>query len=125
MSNRLFTPIVLTIIGLAILGIVSNPAGLVKQLATFAIIALVFYLLYKMFTHSNRNTNGKSSYNRAARKSAKKYASTTKQEGNSSTKKSAPIQLLNPKATTVKKRKQTHLTVIEGKKGKKKDRASF
>ncbi|GGE73807.1 SA1362 family protein [Priestia taiwanensis] len=125
MSNRLFTPIVLTIIGLAILGIASNPTGLLKQVATIAIIVLVFYLLYKMFTQSSsRGNNGKSGYNRAARKSAKKYASSTKQEGNAS-KKVAPIQLLNPKASTIKKRKQTHLTVIEGKKGKKKDRASF
>jgi glucan phosphoethanolaminetransferase (alkaline phosphatase superfamily) len=124
MSNRLFTPIVLTIIGLAILGIASNPAGLLKQLVIIAIIVLVFYLLYKMFTHSNnKGSNGKASYNRAARKSAKKYA-VGKQESNSS-KKVAPIQLLNPKANTIKKRKQTHLTVIEGKKGKKKDRASF
>ncbi|MFX3628544.1 MAG: SA1362 family protein [Ectobacillus sp.] len=142
MNGRSFTFVLFFIvIGLASFQLVSfavqNPAGLVKNLLTFAIVIGAIYLLYKLFTSSSSSANPRSSYNRAVKQSKKKYG---KSNGKANTNAKPNITHLSssftkktPTDTQIKKgntslkrkRKQTHLTVIEGKKGKKKHRASF
>lgn len=121
------------IVGLAAFGLiakaVTDPYGIVKNILTMLVVAGVFYLLYKVFTSSSGSANGsQSSYKRAAKQSNKKYGkknvtplSNTLLKRNASDskgKKDSPSPLK-------RKRKPSHLTVIEGKKNKKKDRASF
>jgi arginine exporter protein ArgO len=128
-SGRSFTLVLfLLVVGLAVFQLVTSaiqdPAGLLRNILTIVIVLGAFYLLYKLFSSSN-STNTRASYNRAAKQSKRKYAKPN-------------VTSLNPKkylqeakrkkgssSLFKKKRKQSHLTVIEGKKGKKKDRASF
>ncbi|CAM4124160.1 membrane protein [Bacillus manliponensis] len=121
------------IVGLAAFGLiakaVTDPYDIVKNILTMLVVAGIFYLLYKVFTSSSGSANGsQSSYKRAAKQSNKKYGkknvtplSNTLLKRNASDskgKKDSPSPLK-------RKRKPSHLTVIEGKKNKKKDRASF
>lgn len=130
MNGRSFALVLFfLVIGLAIFQLVSfaveDPGGLLKNLLTIGIVAAAFYWLYKLFTGQGKNgKNANSSYNRAAKQSKRKYAKPnvtplSKKLSLDAKNKKASVGLLK------KKRKQSHLTVIEGKKGKKKDRASF
>ncbi|MBO9129692.1 SA1362 family protein [Bacillus sp. 165] len=134
MKGRSFaTMFFVFIIGLSLFGIVyygvNFPADLLKKIITIVIVAGAIFILYKLFTNSNSPGKNRASYDRAAKQSKKKYAG-QKQNitplANNILKK-APLDLKGKKGTSFlkKKRKQTHLTVIEGKKGKKKNRASF
>ncbi|MFI8707365.1 SA1362 family protein [Bacillus sp. NPDC077411] len=134
MNGRSFMfALFVVIVGLAIFNLVSftieDPMGVVKNIAIMLIVVGVFYLLYKMLTSSSSSaTNSQSSYKRAAKQSNRKYGKQNVTPlSNNLLKKNAS----DPKGKKVntsflkRKRKQSHLTVIEGKKGKKKDRASF
>ncbi|MDF0727325.1 SA1362 family protein [Cytobacillus sp. S13-E01] len=134
--NRRGTNIVIPIlIVLGAIGILSTlimePGQLLKRLGFIALFAVLFFLIYKMYLR--RRTGGKeqSAYLRAAKQSAKRF----NEQGH---KKSQIIGTVNKRAnlTSVKKPTQangqkkkkaisSHLTVIEGKKGKKKNRAFF
>jgi hypothetical protein len=134
MNGRSFAALFfIIIIGLSGFGLiyyaVNNPSGLIKNILTLGIVAGAFYLLYKLFTSSSSSGKNRASYDRAAKQSKKKYAG-QKQNITSlanNTLKKSPLDTKTKKGTFIlkKKRKQTHLTVIEGKKGKKKNRASF
>ncbi|MGF9963117.1 SA1362 family protein [Bacillus rhizoplanae] len=121
------------IVGLAVFSLVAftieNPMGVVKNLAIMLIVAGVFYLLYKMLTSSSGSANNsQSSYKRAAKQSNRKYGkqNVTPLSKNLSKKSASDAKGKKGNASFLRrKRKQSHLTVIEGKKGKKKDRASF
>jgi hypothetical protein len=120
------------IIGLSIFGLVSSaitdPYGMVKNIAIMLLVVGVFYLLYKMFTSSSGSANSQNSYKRAAKQSNRKYGKQNVAPlSNSLLKRNASDDKGKKGNTSVlkKKRKQSHLTVIEGKKNKKKDRASF
>ncbi|EEL49320.1 MULTISPECIES: SA1362 family protein [Bacillus cereus group] len=133
MNGRSFTfALVMLIIGLAIFGLVSSaitdPYGMVKNIAIMLLVVGVFYLLYKMFTSSSGSANSQNSYKRAAKQSNRKYGKQNVAPlSNSLLKRNASDDKGKKGNTSVlkKKRKQSHLTVIEGKKNKKKDRASF
>ncbi|PFK42025.1 hypothetical protein COI93_11885 [Bacillus cereus] len=133
MNGRSFTfALVMLIIGLAIFGLVSSaitdPYGMVKNIAIMLLVVGVFYLLYKMFTSSSGSANSQNSYKRAAKQSNRKYGKQNVAPlSNSLLKRNASDDKGKKSNTSVlkKKRKPSHLTVIEGKKNKKKDRASF
>ncbi|WJE51667.1 SA1362 family protein [Bacillus cereus] len=133
MNGRSFTfALVMLIIGLAIFGLVSsaitNPYGMVKNIAIMLLVVGVFYLLYKMFTSSSGSANSQNSYKRAAKQSNQKYGKQNVAPlSNSLLKRNASDDKGKKGNSSVlkRKRKQSHLTVIEGKKNKKKDRASF
>ncbi|WP_459499496.1 SA1362 family protein [Bacillus sp. C1] len=133
MNGRSFTfALVILIIGLAIFGLVSsaitNPYGMIKNIVIMLLVVSVFYVLYKMFTSSSGSANSQNSYKRAAKQSNRKYGKQNVAPlSNSLLKRNASDEKGKKSTSTVlkKKRKQSHLTVIEGKKTKKKDRASF
>ena len=119
--------IVMVIILLGVIGfvttLVSEPLWLLKQIAIYAAIAGLIYLIYRLVS---RRKMGKeqSSYLKAAKQSKRRFDDRSSKGSNvrniSQAKKAK-------KATAIKKKKQqpSHLTVIEGKKGKKKNRAFF
>ncbi|MCV9888175.1 SA1362 family protein [Metabacillus halosaccharovorans] len=119
--------IVMVIILLGVIGfvttLVSEPLWLLKQIAIYAAIAGLIYLIYRLVS---RREMGKeqSSYLKAAKQSKRRFDDRSNKGSNvrniSQVKKTK-------KASAIKKKKQqpSHLTVIEGKKGKKKNRAFF
>ncbi|MDM5156402.1 SA1362 family protein [Bacillus sp. DX1.1] len=133
MNGRSFMfALFLVIIGLAIFGLVisaiTDPYGVVRNIVTMLIVVGVFYLLYKMFTNSSGSANSQNSYKRAAKQSKQKYGKQNVAPlSNSLLKRNAPDDKgkKGNQPLLKRKRKQSHLTVIEGKKNKKKDRASF
>ncbi|HFJ9428169.1 hypothetical protein LKL95_15815 [Bacillus cereus] len=133
MNGRSFTfAIFVLIIGLAIFGLVSsvitNPIGVLRNIGYMLLVVGIFYLLYKMFTNSSGSANSQSSYKRAAKQSNRKHGKQNVAPLGNSFFKSNTSNDKSKKgnsSTLKRKRKQSHLTVIEGKKSKKKDRASF
>ncbi|MFD2214062.1 SA1362 family protein [Metabacillus endolithicus] len=125
--NRRVNWIVMIVISLGVIGfittLVSDPLWLLKQIAIYAAIAGLIYLVYRLFS---RRRMGKehSSYMKAAKQSKRRFDDRSTKSSNvkniSQAKKAR-------KSSAIKKKKQTpsHLTVIEGKKGKKKNRAFF
>ncbi|HDX9587813.1 TPA: hypothetical protein ROX98_000732 [Bacillus pseudomycoides] len=134
MNGRSFMfALFVVIVGLAIFNFVSftieDPMGVVKNIMIMLGVVGVFYLLYKMLTSSSSSANNsQSSYKRAAKQSNRKYGKQNVAPlSNNLLKKNASDTKGKKENTSFlkRKRKQSHLTVIEGKKGKKKDRASF
>lgn len=127
MNGRSFTfAIFVLIIGLAIFGLVSSvitdPMGVLRNIGIMLAVVGIFYLLYKMFTNSSGSANSQSSYKRAAKQSNRKHGKQNVAPLSNSLFKSNASNEKGKKGTpsTLKrKRKQSHLTVIEGKKTKK------
>ncbi|WP_226667576.1 SA1362 family protein [Metabacillus litoralis] len=124
--NRRMNGVVLVIILLGIIGLIttlaSDPLWLLKQIAIYAALAGIIYLIYRLFM-KKRMGKEYSSYAKAVKQSQRRYDDKNTRGSNvknlSQVKKSS-------KTSAVKKKKQpSHLTVIEGKKGKKKNRAFF
>ncbi|KKI92998.1 hypothetical protein WQ54_05665 [Bacillus sp. SA1-12] len=126
MNRRVVNGIVLAIILLGAIGFIStllsDPLWLLKQIAIYAAIAGIIYLIYRMVM---KRKLGKeySSYARAAKRSKRRFDDRSTRGSNvrniAHAKKSAKTSAIK------KKRQPSHLTVIEGKKGKKKNRAFF
>lgn len=120
--------IILIIVGLAVIGLVSSlikdPSGFLISILVMVGIALVIFMIMRMVL--NRRVGGTSD-------EMKKYKQAVKQS-KSKYKKDQPVIKKRSSANTVKprikkrRRQGPHLTVIEGKKGKKRtdnnDRAS-
>lgn len=103
----------------AIIGLVSyllrNPAGLFKQILFMGVIAAVIFVIYRIWMNKRQGGKDMNSFAKAARQSklrAKKRQAAAKSSN----------QFRN---RPLRKRSTAHLTVIEGKKSKKKDRAIF
>lgn len=127
MNRRVMNGIVLAIILLGAIGLIttliSNPMWLLKQIAIYAAIAGVIYLIYRLFM-KKRISKDYNSYARAAKKSKRRFDDKSNRSSNIRN----IAQAKKAKRTSaIKKKKQSpsHLTVIEGKKGKKKNRAFF
>lgn len=127
MNRRVINGIVFAIILLGAVGLitilVSNPMWLIKQIAIYAALAGIIYLIYRLFIRKRMGGKEYSSYANAAKKSKRRFNDNRTFSSNvkniSQAKKSV-------KTSAIKKKKQSsHLTVIEGKKGKKKNRALF
>jgi predicted tellurium resistance membrane protein TerC len=126
MNRRVMNGIVLAIILLGAIGLittlVTNPVWLLKQIAIYAAIAGVIYLIYRLF-FKKRMGSEYASYAKAAKKSKRRFDDRSNRV---STIKNIAHAKKGTKTSAIKKKKQpSHLTVIEGKKGKKKNRAFF
>jgi prepilin signal peptidase PulO-like enzyme (type II secretory pathway) len=98
--------------------LLNQPADMLRQLLFIALLMAVVYVVYQLIA---RRRMGKehSAYIKAVNQSKRlHHERESKTARANSNKKGARLSLQ-------KKRKTTHLTVIEGKKGKKKNRAFF
>ncbi|EPZ38133.1 MULTISPECIES: SA1362 family protein [Anoxybacillus] len=113
MRRRPF-PLITLLIVFAIVGfsyrLWNDPMQLLKQVFLIGLVAAVFYGIYKWIQRQSFSR----SYQKAVKQSKKLHHQKTK-----------PTSKKQPRPTALKKKHATHLTVIEGKKGKKKNRASF
>ncbi|WP_308161920.1 SA1362 family protein [Bacillus sp. ISL-75] len=128
LKNRTFVNVVVGgLIILALLGLVgsftANPAGFIQRIAVIALIVLAVYFLVRKFSKSNPQKKEQRAFLKAAKKSKKRLL----QKGGDSTVKTSTLGTLASlkKSNKTKKKSPAHLTVIDGKKGKKKNRASL
>lgn len=127
LKNRTSVFIVGILFILAIIGLFSsftaNPAGFIQKIAVFAIIGLVIYFLVRKFLYSNPQKREQRAFLKAAKKSKKRLQ---QKSGDTNVKSSSLGSLTTlKKSNKTKKKSPAHLTVIDGKKGKKKNRASL
>jgi len=122
--NRFRHPLFFIIVGLALLGfgfqLLVEPGKLFTQLLTWGIIIAIIFLVFRAVMR-RRTNNEYSAYVRAAKKSKRKYNQQSITSVNRIQKGKKPTSTISHR----KKRDSTHLTVIEGKKNKKKNRALF
>ena len=126
MLNRSISSyIVYGIVVLGLIGLVSrliyNPAGLFKQFLIMAITAGIVYLIYKRLTKGKPDNREQRAFLKAAKRSKKRL----KQKSGSNSRDNIASFSVAKSKKTIKPRKKSdiHLTVIEGKKNKKKNRA--
>ncbi|RHW41091.1 hypothetical protein D1B31_09105 [Neobacillus notoginsengisoli] len=106
--------------GIGIIGqLVKNPAGFFQQIALMVLFGLVIFFLFRRFTGSSPNKKEQRLFLKAARESKKRNAHKNEPPGRN------VIQGSLASWRKPKKKANVHLTVIEGKKGKKKNRASL
>lgn len=123
MPRRSIHPVIIVVIVLALLGfvyqLIFNPGDLLNQFAYLAIAAVIFFAIYKLFFQKRLGGSNPeyAAYRKAAKMSRKKY--------HQNDSKFKPVKKSSAKKFRSVPRKNHHLTVIEGKKGKKKDRALF
>ncbi|MGC4376522.1 SA1362 family protein [Fictibacillus sp. Mic-4] len=114
MHRQFFNPLIWVIVALAVIGLVfHSPQGLFTRLIIIAVVLAIGFFLFQRLRPGE-----KGKYAKAVRQSKKKYGNhlSIAKKTTSSKAKTAPF----------KKRKREHnFTVIEGKKNKKKNRASF
>lgn len=94
--------------------LVKNPAGLFIQISIMAVMVAVVFVIYRMWSNRRPGGQERNSYAKAAKytKQRAKQRQKVAKMNNRSRKRNRPLR----------KRSTAHLTVIEGKKGKKKDR---
>lgn len=118
--------IVIGFILLAVLGIVAkllaNPGMFLKGVFIFAIVGVIVYVVIRNLYQPSQARHEHQAFKKAAKQSKKKY-SQRGQKTSPQTKIRGNIYSLNKKKNRTNN--GTHLRVIEGKKGKKKNRASF
>ncbi len=111
---------------LALIGLFSsftaNPAGFIQSIAVFALIGLLIFYLVRRFSTPSPQKREQRAFLKAAKKSKKRLQ---QRGGEASSKGSSLATLTTLKKSKTKKNPPVHLTVIEGKKNKKKNRASF
>jgi ABC-type nickel/cobalt efflux system permease component RcnA len=121
LKNRTSYIFIASIIIFALIGLVSslveNPAAFIQNIAVMIVLGFVIYLVFKRFAKSSPAKRDQRAFLRAAKKTKKKIHRKKSDETNKSHSLS--------KLTSIKKKSSAHLTVIEGKKNKKKNRASF
>lgn len=92
-------------------------------MAVMALIVIGIYFVVRKFSNSSPQNKEQRAFLKAAKKSKKRL----QHKGGDSNVKSASVGTLTSlkKSNKTKKKSPAHLTVIDGKKGKKKNRASF
>lgn len=124
MKNRISTFFVVCLIALAALGIVSllvsNPSGLLLNFAIMIATGAVIFFLVKRFYLPSPEKREQRAFVRAAKRSLKRKQ---QKESGKQTRKSNVSNITSIRAR--KKQTNNHLTVIEGKKGKRKNRVSL
>ena len=128
MKNRTFVYVVVGgLIILALIGLVgtftANPAGFIQRIAVIALIGITVYFLVRKFSKSSPQKKEQRAFLKAAKKSKKRL----QQKSGDTTVKTSTLGTLASlkKSNKTKKKSPAHLTVIDGKKGKKKNRASL
>lgn len=124
MKNRISTFIVVCLIALAALGmvslLVSNPSGLLLKLAIMIATGAVIFFLVKRFYLPSPEKREQRAFVKAAKRSLKRKQ---QKESGKQTRKTNVSNITSIRAR--KKQTNNHLTVIEGKKGKRKNRVSL
>jgi predicted lipid-binding transport protein (Tim44 family) len=128
LKNRTFVYVVVGgLIILALIGLVgtftANPAGFIQRIAVIALIGITAYFLVRKFSKSSPQKKEQRAFLKAAKKSKKRL----QQKSGETTVKTSTLGTLASlkKSNKTKKKSPAHLTVIDGKKGKKKNRASL
>jgi predicted lipid-binding transport protein (Tim44 family) len=108
---------------LALIGVsgmfMSNPTGFLQGIAVVVVIGIVIYFIVRLIYKKNPQKKEQRAFLKAAKRSKKRLQK-------KDTKSTSQGTLATLKKVAKKKNKKTaHLTVIDGKKGKKKNRASF
>lgn len=123
------TVIVSAITALAAIGLVSmmitSPGQLVQQIAFAVITVAIVMFLLRLFMR-NRPVGNRSedrAYSKAVKQSKKRHTS-TKMNFKSKPARSAVFTAGKPKKKASRRKKASHLTVIQGNKGKRSSRAS-
>lgn len=122
-------PLFYIFIGLALFGfgykLFVEPSQLIGQLIVWSIVIGVIFLIYQLVM-KNKVNNEYSAFVKAAKKSKKRYKN---KSTHLSSNRLNGVKKINGKTTksaiSKKRRDHTHLTVIEGKKNKRKNRALF
>ncbi|WP_311315637.1 SA1362 family protein [Neobacillus niacini] len=126
LKYRTSTIVVAGLIILALLGIftkfTTNPAEFIQNIFVFAVIGLIIFFVVRKFSNSSPQKREQRAFLKAAKRSKKRLQH---KGGETNIKGSALGTLSTLKKTKAKKKPPAHLTVIDGKKGKKKNRASF
>jgi uncharacterized protein YacL len=137
LKNRIVHYIVYGVIGLAVIGLMSNiifnPASFFKGIAIIVGIGAVVFLLVKLLYKPSPAKREQRAFVKAAKKSAKRkqqkdfgqQSRMKNMKATKATKKKGNLTSLKKARALKKKTASPQLTVIEGKKGKKKNRASF
>ena len=124
LKNRISTFFVVCLIALAALGmvslLVSNPSGLLLKFAIMIATGAVIFFLVKRFYLPSPEKREQRAFVRAAKRSLKRKQ---QKESGKQTRKSNVSNITSIRAR--KKQTNNHLTVIEGKKGKRKNRVSL
>lgn len=125
MLKRFISILIYGIIALGIFGLISrmfnDPMGLLKNILIIAAVAGIIYMIYTGLTKSKPVKKEQQAFRKAARQSKKRLKSKTSKKDNVASFSAAKTS----KKITARKKTDSHLTVIEGKKNKKKNRASF
>lgn len=128
MLNRTVSYLIYGVIALGVLGLLSqlfqNPLGLLKSLLITAAIVGIMYFLYRRLTTGKTDRKEQLAFRKAVRQSKKRNKDrstpTGKKNNVASMTSSKSVRKINPR-----RKSDAQLTVIEGKKNKKKNRVSL
>jgi len=128
LKNRAITYIIYSLIGLAVIGILSklfyDTAGFFKGIAIMLVIGAVIFFVMQRLNSPGQDKREQRAFVKAAKRSAKRKQQKEVASHNRK-KKTGSGKLTSIKKERIKRKHAPELTVIEGKKGKKKNRASF
>ena len=123
--KRFISFLIYGIIALGVLGLVSrmfnDPIGFLRNILIIAIVAGIIYMVYTAVTKSKPTKKEQQSFRKAARQSKKRHKTKTAKRDNVASFSAAK----SSRRIKPRRKSDSHLTVIEGKKNKKKNRASF
>ena len=126
MKNRIpiFVASVITVLAaIGIIGmLIANPTGFLQRIAVIILIGVAIYFIARRFFIANPQNKDQRAFLKAAKQSKKRL--NHKSSDNSSQRLSVG-SLTSLKKSSKPKKNPAHLTVIEGKKSKKKNRVSF
>ncbi|MFT4415620.1 SA1362 family protein [Fredinandcohnia humi] len=133
MNRRKSNIVIMILLGLGAFGFLytlfTHPGSLLMQAGMIFLFIGIIYLLYKFVFVRRMGSKEYSAYLRAAKQSKRRFTSQSQKKTQFSGTGIKKTSTTPTKKSTVssinKKKKNTHLTVIEGKKGKKKNRALF
>ncbi|TFD92260.1 SA1362 family protein [Jeotgalibacillus sp. R-1-5s-1] len=128
MSGRMIfasVVIILGVIGL-ISTLVTNPESILRMVLTYAAIALVIYVIYRIWMSRRTDRREQQAFKKAAKQSKKRYQTPAPPTRMKTAAKKTQARKTTPaKRASAARIGAPKLTVIEGKKGKKKKRMSL
>jgi hypothetical protein len=124
--NRSFSNIFYGIVILGVIGMVSrlfaDPIGVLRNLLIFTAVAGIIFFAFKRLTKNQPGKRDQRAYVKAAKESKKRFKQRNQSKA-SGDKVASFSAAQNVKKSKNRKKSDIHLKVIEGKKGKKKNRA--
>lgn len=125
MLKRFISVLIYGIIALGVFGLIgrmfNDPIGLLRNILIIAAVAGIIYMIYTGLTKSKPVKKEQQAFRKAALQSKKRLKSRSSKKDNIASFSAAKTS----KKVKARKKTDSHLTVIEGKKNKKKNRASF